>query len=310
MLQCRDRTFYVGHTDDLELRVAQHQQGTFGGYTAQKRPVTLVWSAEFPTRYEALEAERRIKGWRREKKLALIRGDWGLISQLSRGRKGRPSTSSGRTGSGESAIPSNTENPRSAAGASSSARPELIEGRSFYLFRHPEIMSPSVTSIQAVWQRRGRCARLRFVVRGDIRGLAIPDATRAERTDELWRTTCFELFLRRPDGGYWEFNFAPSAQWAAYRFADYRQAMADLAIARPHIAARQTRSQLRIDIELDLPDAANPVALNLAAVIEEKSGTKSYWALAHPPEGRPDFHHPSCFVLELASPNDPPSPRT
>src|SRR5690606_37230882 len=56
----------------------------------------LVWSQEFPSRIEALEAERRIKGWSRKKKLALIRGDWMEISRLSKGKSG-PSTSSGRT---------------------------------------------------------------------------------------------------------------------------------------------------------------------------------------------------------------------
>jgi putative endonuclease len=101
MLQCRDRTLYVGHAEDLDVRLAQHEQGSFGGYTANKRPVTLVWCEEFPTRYEALAAERQVKGWRKEKKLALIRGDWDLISRLSREKKGRPSTSSGRTGEGQ-----------------------------------------------------------------------------------------------------------------------------------------------------------------------------------------------------------------
>lgn len=96
MLHCADRSFYVGHTDDLERRVAQHEFGDTGGYTADKRPVTMVWSQEFPTRYEALSAERQIKGWGRAKKLASIRGDWPLISQLAR-KKESPSTSSERT---------------------------------------------------------------------------------------------------------------------------------------------------------------------------------------------------------------------
>jgi putative endonuclease len=99
MLHCADRTFYVGHTDDLDLRIAQHQHGELPGYTATRRPLKLVWSDEFPTRYEALEAERQIKGWSRAKKLALIRGDWRAISELARNskEKGRASTSSART---------------------------------------------------------------------------------------------------------------------------------------------------------------------------------------------------------------------
>jgi predicted GIY-YIG superfamily endonuclease len=99
MLHCADRTFYVGHTDDLEARVGAHQSGLIQGYTATRLPVVLVWSDEFPSRYEALAAERQIKGWGRAKKLALIRGDWNAIRALARNsnEKGRASTSSART---------------------------------------------------------------------------------------------------------------------------------------------------------------------------------------------------------------------
>ena len=87
MLRCADGSFYIGHTDDLELRMAHHVHGTFGGYTARRRPVTLVWTENFPTRIEALEAERQLKGWSRAKKLALIEGDWDRISVLARNRQ-------------------------------------------------------------------------------------------------------------------------------------------------------------------------------------------------------------------------------
>ena len=107
MLHCADRSFYVGHTDDLEVRIAQHLTGALRGYTSTRRPVTLVWCDEFPSRYEALSAERQIKGWSRAKKLALIRGDWGLIGALARnrqqGRQERASTSSARTDLGSKA---------------------------------------------------------------------------------------------------------------------------------------------------------------------------------------------------------------
>jgi predicted GIY-YIG superfamily endonuclease len=97
MLHCRGGAFYVGQTDDLERRVAQHKAGAIAGFTAERLPVELVWSASFSTRIEALEAERRLKGWSRAKKMALIRGDWAEIAGLAR-KKGGPSTSSGRTG--------------------------------------------------------------------------------------------------------------------------------------------------------------------------------------------------------------------
>lgn len=86
MLHCRGGYFYVGHTDDLEKRMAQHSSGGIAGFTADHLPVELVWSQEFPTRDEAKASERRVKGWSRAKKLALIRCDWGRISMLARSR--------------------------------------------------------------------------------------------------------------------------------------------------------------------------------------------------------------------------------
>jgi putative endonuclease len=96
MLHCRGGVFYVGHTDDLEKRVAQHESGVLKGFTSDILPVRLVWSEVFSTRLEAIEAEVRIKGWSRAKKLALIRGDWNQIIRLAKNKDG-PSTGSGRT---------------------------------------------------------------------------------------------------------------------------------------------------------------------------------------------------------------------
>ncbi|MBO9577110.1 MAG: GIY-YIG nuclease family protein [Sphingobium sp.] len=87
LLHCDDRSFYVGHTDDLEKRIAEHQLGTASAHTASRLPIKLVWSQEFGTRAEALEAERKLKAWSRAKKLALIRGNWPLISTLALSRQ-------------------------------------------------------------------------------------------------------------------------------------------------------------------------------------------------------------------------------
>jgi len=84
---CADDTYYSGHTEDLETRIADHNAGRFRGYTAKRRPVRLVWSQDFPSRYEALSAERRIKGWSRAKKQALIEGDWDRLCLLARNRQ-------------------------------------------------------------------------------------------------------------------------------------------------------------------------------------------------------------------------------
>ena len=96
MLHCRGGFFYTGHTDDLDRRIAQHQSGALPGFSRDHLPVYLVWSEEFQTREDAQDVERRIKGWSRAKKIALIRGDWDAIRRLARSsEKNNPSTGSG-----------------------------------------------------------------------------------------------------------------------------------------------------------------------------------------------------------------------
>ena len=84
MLECSDSSFYTGHTSDLSKRLAEHNEGTYCGYTKSRRPVKLVFSCEFQTRDEAFHAERQVKGWSRKKKMALIREDFPAISYLGK----------------------------------------------------------------------------------------------------------------------------------------------------------------------------------------------------------------------------------
>lgn len=88
MLLCADGSFYTGCTTDLDTRIGQHQCGEIPGYTSTRRPVELVWAEEFQHIDDAIAAERRIKGWSRAKKQALIRGDWDAIRQL--GSRAKP----------------------------------------------------------------------------------------------------------------------------------------------------------------------------------------------------------------------------
>ena len=91
ILRCADGSFYVGTTrKDLDSRVAEHNAGTMGGYTATRRPVTLAFAEQFEKITDAIAAERRIKGWSRAKKDALIRGDWQAVSRLSKRQKPLP----------------------------------------------------------------------------------------------------------------------------------------------------------------------------------------------------------------------------
>ena len=85
ILKCRDGSYYTGHTDNLEMRLTQHEDRAFPDcYTATRLPVELVYSQELTTREEALAAERQIKGWSRKKKEAMMRGDWDEVSRLAR----------------------------------------------------------------------------------------------------------------------------------------------------------------------------------------------------------------------------------
>jgi predicted GIY-YIG superfamily endonuclease len=91
LLRCTDGSYYAGHTDNLEARLWQHREGLCCDWTRRRRPVELLWCEAAPTREEALAFERRIKGWTRAKKEALIAGDWHGLNWLSRAPHERPS---------------------------------------------------------------------------------------------------------------------------------------------------------------------------------------------------------------------------
>jgi len=146
---------------------------------------------------------------------------------------------------------------------------------------------------------------LHYSVTGTIGDLRLPPTGAPARAQELWQHTCFEAFVRAPPStAYYEFNFAPSMQWAAYRFSAYRHEMSVAEdVDGPRIEAQSRGELYRLSVSLNLGALSSLPSnaswrLGLSAVIEDASGGKSYWALAHPP-GKPDFHHPDCFACEL-----------
>ena len=155
-----------------------------------------------------------------------------------------------------------------------------------------------VVSVDAQW------LRLRWRLEGAER-VVLPAFGGKGRADDLWKTTCFEFFLRTPGSeGYAELNLSPSERWNAYDFEGYRAGMAERAM--PH----EPTCTARVGQSMTIFDAAVPIAglpplpwrYGLSAVIEEEGGAISYWAIAHP-EGKPDFHSPACFAGELAAPS-------
>ena len=162
------------------------------------------------------------------------------------------------------------------------------------LILHPDSTCPAVTGIEVDIVHGSGLLELHFVVTGAIEQLSLPPPSIPQRADALWKHSCFEAFVGASPG-YFELNFSPSTQWAAYRFEDYRRGMRDAGIDPPRIATSTGPGRFELRAQVALPVKG---LLGLSAVIEEKGGGKSYWALAHPP-GAPDFHHQDCFALEL-----------
>lgn len=167
------------------------------------------------------------------------------------------------------------------------------------LLPHPAFQPGKVHGLSVRW---GRLADGRIMLRYRLDGcedVVVPLPRGAIRADDLWRTTCFELFLADPNGHYREYNFSPDGRWAAYRFAGYRKRIGDFhPVTDPVIAIDKGQSVLTATVFLAGDEVTNAAHAALTAVIEEKRGRLSYWAARH--SGlQPDFHEPTCFVLPV-----------
>lgn len=165
---------------------------------------------------------------------------------------------------------------------------------------HPETPSSAIDRIEVEVERVDEGTLiLTYRAFGDLARLRIPEPQPFGRADELWRHTCFEAFVKGQGESYFELNLSPSSQWAGYRFDSYRTGMTEAPL-EPWLMQRiEPPGELELMAEVDLGAlASDPWTFALSAVIEDIDGAISYWALAHPP-GKPDFHHPDSFVLEL-----------
>ena len=173
------------------------------------------------------------------------------------------------------------------------------------LVAHEAYRSRSVSAVHArIVSRDANWLRLRWRIEGS-RDLVVPTFAGKGRADELWKTTCFELFLK-PDGttAYSEFNLSPSERWAAYDFTDRRDEMTDRPMPREPECTMRRGSTFAI-FDAAIPAAGLPHAqcdAGLTCVLEETGGMKSYWALRHS-SAQPDFHDPACFTARLAAPH-------
>ena len=170
---------------------------------------------------------------------------------------------------------------------------------------HPQTLCAAVRRVAAtLWKSNSGALGLTYALEGDLARLRIPLQGPARRGDKLWQHACFEVFIGVAGSKeYHEFNFAPSGEWAAYAFRRYRVGAPLAQAVDPHILVRAGEHRLELDAVvpfLSLPTAKphERLRVGISAVVEDETGLLSYWALRHPP-GRPDFHHPDAFALEL-----------
>jgi hypothetical protein len=159
------------------------------------------------------------------------------------------------------------------------------------LVRHPDTPCAALRAIEASVVRDGNELRVAYVLQGEIDRLRLPPPRAA---GALWQHTCCELFVAQALPAYREYNFSPSGEWAAYSFGSYRNGAA-AEIADPRIALKRAKG--RLELTASVPAQPGRLRIGLSVVVEE--GNLSYWALRHVP-GKPDFHQPDAFALELA----------
>lgn len=164
---------------------------------------------------------------------------------------------------------------------------------------HPSAPPKDIEGVSVSVERDDRTLNLIFGVDADPATLVLPAPAKPYRTDRLWESTCFELFIRGAGNSYSEFNFAPSSQWAAYAFDEHREGMRPLAVDEPpSIWFTNEGNGILLGARISLLGMPARAQIGLSAIIHEQDGTKSYWALAHP-DGPPDFHHDACFAASL-----------
>ena len=170
---------------------------------------------------------------------------------------------------------------------------------------HPATAAPA--AVRALTARaaldEGRAAvRFEYRLTGDLARLAIPARAVARRADRLWEQTCFEAFVAADGDRYFELNFSPSTEWAAYGFDGYRQGVRPLPLdGAPSIRVDETPGELRVTADVELGAVAAspwPWRVGLTAVVEDRAGGRAYFALRHSREV-PDFHDAAGFVVSL-----------
>ena len=176
---------------------------------------------------------------------------------------------------------------------------------------HPRTVGQIVDTIEAnLTCDESRRLKLVYRINGAPNRFQVPALRQPRRADGLWQHTCFEAFIKESGSSdYYEFNFSPSGEWASYAFRSYRDGgRFDDDSMDPAISVNIDADCLLLNATIGLDRfaairSATRLLIGLSAVIEASDGSLSYWALRHP-SGKPDFHHPDSFALELALPGE------
>lgn len=171
---------------------------------------------------------------------------------------------------------------------------------------HPDNPSDGVEHIEVDLLRDApHSLTLTWRLTGDMGRIVLPAFKERSRQDELWKHSCFELFIQGDGDSYYEFNFSPSGGWAAYRLMTYRdeQMSAAPGIPAPGHIFKAEAGALGMVASVNLAGLPGlalyaPLRIGLSAIIEGPGGQRSFWALAHAP-GEPDFHNPIAFAGEI-----------
>ena len=165
---------------------------------------------------------------------------------------------------------------------------------------HPDSPDQGVERVRFGYDFSPQNWRLVYEVFGQLDALELPPEHGLRHGRDLWKSTCFELFIARASHGYRELNMAPSGAWAGFDFDGYRSQPRGLETS-PLASFQSSRTPARYRADFVLSDVAVPdmaAHVGPSVVLKDAQGRLSYWASMHPP-GKPDFHHPDLMRIAV-----------
>jgi hypothetical protein len=177
--------------------------------------------------------------------------------------------------------------------------------QAFSLIPFPAPAIPDITISGKIAYRDHRIV-LNYRLAGNLEDIVLPASSNPGRKDDLWKATCFELFVAlKNQPQYWEFNLSPSGDWNVYRMDAYRRVgfREETSIQQLSLDVQRVDDALTLEAEIDLNSIFqrnDDLEIGITAVIQIEDGSETYWALAHPAP-QADFHLRESFILPLGA---------